>query len=555
MGIPIKQIEPQLISDFVSVKKKKKTESAPELPKPTKLKPQPEKIQIKPKKPILALIATFFYFVFLLSALTVCGTIIWLSILPLKYLSVVIAFIIILAAILGYFTFKRPSTKKTKKKAKKHTKAKTAEGRESVKVKTDRLTKIICIFFDLLFTAILGIIYVYLNHTIGFMDSIQASEYQIDNYYVLVKNTSSYDNLNDLDGHTMAVYDDGSDNYEKALKEIKEKASLTTTDYGSVMNATNAIINDLSDSLLIKSSLVEALSEVMSTFSIDNFKILETIEFKTEITSTADENLNISEDSFNIFISGIDTYGDISTVARSDVNMIVTVNPRTHTVLLTSIPRDFYVQLHGTTGLKDKLTHAGLYGINMSINTIQDLFNIKIDYFIRVNFDSTIYLINALGGIDITPDFTFSRWINGHYCYYKEGVTNHLDGLCALRYARERKAYGAGDLHRIQNQQEVLVAIIDKLTSSKVLLARYTDILSSLSGTLETNIPSSQIYKLVNNQLDTMPSWKIERIATTGTHIDAPTYTFGSQLLYVFVPDMDSVTKAAKKIEAVMSAN
>lgn len=555
MGIPIKQIEPQLISDFVPVKKKKKTESAPELPKPTKLKPQPEKIQIKPKKPILALIAAFFYFVFLLSALTVCGTIIWLSILPLKYLSVVIAFIIILAAILGYFTFKRPSTKKTKKKSKKHTKAKSTKGKASVKTKTGHLTKIICIFFDLLFTAILGIIYVYLNHTIGFMDSIQASEYQIDNYYILVKKTSRFTTLEELNGHSVAVYDDGSENYEKAFGMLKEKVSLTATDWGSVTNAVNATINGSSDSLFIKSSLTESLSEFMDNFSIDNFNILDTIEIKTEITTTADSNINISEDSFNIFISGIDTYGTISTVARSDVNMIVTVNPRTHTVLLTSIPRDFYVQLHGTTGLKDKLTHAGLYGINMSINTIQDLFGIKIDYYIRVNFDSTIKLIDALGGIDITPDFTFSRKTNGIYCSYEKGRVNHLDGFCALRYARERKAYGAGDLHRIQNQQEVLVAIIDKLTSSKVLLARYTDILSSLSGTLETNIPSSQIYKLVNNQLDTMPSWKIERIATTGTHIDAPTYTFGSQLLYVFVPDMESVAKAAKKIEAVMSAN
>ncbi len=553
MGIPIKDLESHIKPYEVQVR----INRADKLPPVNPSKLSQKANSLKPRKKILNIIAAIFYFIFLVSALTICGIIIWLSILPLKYLSVMLTFIAILAIILGFFTFKKPSTKKSKPNNKnKSSKNKAAKDKSiKTKPKTGKLSKIICIFFDILFTAIFVIVFMYLNRTIGFMDSIRASEYQIDNYYVLVKDTSNFDNLSDLDGHTMAVYDDGSDNYEKALKEIKEKASLTTTDYGSVMNATNAIINDLSDSLLIKSSLVEALSEVMSTFSIDNFKILETIEFKTKITSTINEDLNISEDSFNIFISGIDTYGDISTVARSDVNMIVTVNPRTHKILLTSIPRDFYVQLHGTTGLKDKLTHAGLYGINMSINTIQDLFDIKIDYYIRVNFDSTIYLINAIGGIDIVPDFTFSRWINGHYCYYEEGVTNHLDGLCALRYARERKAYGAGDLHRIQNQQVVLTAIIDKLTSSKVLLARYTDILSSLSNTLETNIPSSQIYKLVNTQLDSMPSWKIERIAVTGTHIDAPTYTFGSQLLYVFVPDMESVTKATNTIQSVMSNN
>ncbi len=432
MGIPIKDLESHIKPYEVQVR----INRADKLPPVNPSKLSQKANSLKPRKKILNIIAAIFYFIFLVSALTICGIIIWLSILPLKYLSVMLTFIAILAIILGFFTFKKPSTKKSKPNNKnKSSKNKAAKDKSiKTKPKTGKLSKIICIFFDILFTAIFVIVFMYLNRTIGFMDSIRASEYQIDNYYVLVKDTSNFDNLSDLDGHTMAVYDDGSDNYEKALKEIKEKASLTTTDYGSVMNATNAIINDLSDSLLIKSSLVEALSEVMSTFSIDNFKILETIEFKTKITSTINEDLNISEDSFNIFISGIDTYGDISTVARSDVNMIVTVNPRTHKILLTSIPRDFYVQLHGTTGLKDKLTHAGLYGINMSINTIQDLFNIKIDYYIRVNFDSTIYLINAIGGIDIVPDFTFSRWINGHYCYYEEGVTNHLDGLCALRY-------------------------------------------------------------------------------------------------------------------------
>ena len=308
------------------------------------------------------------------------------------------------------------------------------------------------------------------------------------------------------------------------------------------------------DSLFIKSSLADVLSEIVTGFNMETLRILDAIEIKTKINATA-SNVNVTKDSFNIFVSGIDTYGDISTVSRSDVNMIITVNPRTHTILLTSIPRDYYVQLHGTSGLKDKLTHAGLYGINMSINTLQDLYNIKIDYYIRVNFDSTINLINAIDGIDIVPDLTFSRLSDGIYCYYEEGRVNHLDGFCALRYARERKAYGTGDLHRIQNQQEVMMAVIDKLTGSKILLAKYTDILSSMSGTLETNIPSSEIYKLVNAQLDSMPSWTIERISAEGEHIDAPTYTFPDQNLYVFVSDTNSVTTVSDKIKSVMNAN
>lgn len=481
---------------------------------------------------ILNILSKVFFSLYIIAATIISGIVIWLSILPLKYLAILIVVSVVIAAILGFFTFKKFSKKPI-----------------------TRTIKITCITFETIFTAFFVLVFFYLNHTMGFMDSIRASNYQTSSYQICVKKDSTFFNLNDLNGHALATYDSGSDGYQPAFKELSKKTDLKSTNYGSVTAATNAFLDGSADALFIESSLTEVISDIIPNFSIDDIRTLDTIEVKTKITSTASTELNITKDSFNIFISGIDTYGAISTVSRSDVNMIITVNPRTHTILLTSIPRDYYVQLHGTTGLKDKLTHAGLYGINMSINTIEDLFDIKIDFYIRVNFDSTIGLIDALGGIEITPDFTFSRLINGVYCYYEEGRSNHLDGLCALRYARERKAYGTGDLHRIQNQQEVMMAIIDKLTSSKVLLAKYTDILSSMSGTLETNIPSSQIYKLVNTQLDSMPTWTIERISVDGTHIDAPTYTISDQNLFVFIPDEDSVTAATAKINEVMSAN
>jgi len=479
-------------------------------------------------KKILNLTSKICFSVLLLTELLVCGTLIYLSVLPLKYLAIILVVAVIIVATLGFFTFKKSFGK---------------------------VAKSICIACDAILSAAFIIVFFYLSYTMGFMSSIFASGYQIEEYQLVVKKDSVFNSIEDLNHHTVATYDDNSDNYKKALEQISEKITLTATDAGSVLNAVTIFLDDTVDSLLIKSSLIGAVSDINPQFSTEDIRVIDTITFKTKIDSTENTNINVTKDSFNIFISGIDTYGEISTVSRSDVNMIVTINPRAHTILLTSIPRDFYVQLHGTTGLRDKLTHAGLYGINMSIGTLEDLFGIKINYYVRVNFDSTISLINAIDGIDITPDVTFSRYINGAYCYYEEGVVNHLDGLCALRYARERKAYGLGDLHRIQNQQEVIMAIINKLTGSKILLAKYTDILSSMSGTLETNIPSSQIYKLINEQLDSMPSWKIERISVTGEHIDAPTYTFPDQNLFVFEPDMDSVTKATEKINEVMSRN
>lgn len=481
----------------------------------------------------LKIISTIFFLIYFFCAAFVCIIFTTLSVLPLKYLTILIAASAFFAIIFAFLTFKK--FKKSQK--------------------ISRFLKILTIIFEIVFTAAFVLIFFYLNHTMNFMDSIRASEYQIENYSVLVKKDSKFGNIEDLHYGTITTYDDGSESYTKALDELAEKIKYKQIEEENLSAAVKAIVNDETDSLLIKTSLIELATEVFDGFKSEDYRTLYTISIKTAIKNLEVSKIDVTRDSFNIYISGIDTYGDIATVARSDVNMIVTINPKTHKILLTSIPRDYYVQLHGTTGLKDKLTHSGLYGIDMTIDTIEDLLGINIDYYIRVNFDSTIGLIDALGGVDVIPDITFSRPSNGRWCSYYEGVPNHLDGTCALRYARERKAYGAGDMHRIQNQQEVLTAIIDKLTSSKTLLTEYTKILSSLSGSLETNIPSGQIYALINEQLNSMPSWTIERISLNGTHIDAPTYTISTEYLYVFEPIPESIAEVTAKIQAVMTEN
>lgn len=387
----------------------------------------------------------------------------------------------------------------------------------------------------------------------NFFDTIRASEYQIEEYQVVIPSTSPITTLEELKDHTIATYDDTSENYKKAFEELASKIELKNVYIENINDAIKSLQDNSVDSLFIKTSLIEILTEIFPDFKVSNLRILDTITIKTPIDAISTLDIDVTQKSFNIFISGIDTEGNISTVSRSDVNMVVTVNPRTHTILLTSIPRDYYVQLHGTHELKDKLTHAGLYGINMSVKTVEDLFNIKIDFYVRVNFDSTVNLIDTIGGIEVTPDATFYR--PKHNCYFEESVTTHVDGACALAYARERKVYSTGDLHRIQNQQEVLTAIIDKLTSSKTILTEYTRILSSMVGSLETNISSNQFYKLFNMQLDSMPNWKIERISVTGDDDLLPTYTFPNQNLFVFIPDSNSVLEASTKIHEVLESN
>ncbi len=383
------------------------------------------------------------------------------------------------------------------------------------------------------------------------MDAIKATDYQIEEYYVIVKSDSSYNSLSDLTEHSLGLYKDSSDNYQKALAEVTKQTPVTTTTYPDFIDASTALMENQTASVLIKGSLLEAAEDIIPDFKKSSIRIIYTIEIKIPLDQIVVNNIDISTEPFNIYISGIDTYGEIAKVSRSDVNMIVTVNPKTHQILLTSIPRDYYVLLHGTEGPYDKLTHAGIYGIDMSIQTLEDLFGINIDYYIRINFSSAIELIDAVGGVEVNPDATFTARSNSS-CSFTAGVTAHVGGECGLAYARERYAYSTGDRHRVQNQQEVLSAIITKITSSKTLISKYTDILASIGTSLQTNIPSSQIYKLVNLQLDTMPSWKIDRISVDGYGTYDITYSMGARELYVMVPDEETIEDAKNKMNQVL---
>lgn len=474
-----------------------------------------------------AVFSSLVFLAFTIISATILSILIYLSVLPLKFLLPAVVIVCLLDIILGYFTYKK------------------------IPQKTPR---IICIIVEIFLTIVFSFIFFYLNYPIDFFDTIRASEYQIEEYQVVVPSASPITTLEELENHTIATYDDTSKNYKQAFDELINKIELKNVYIENINDAIKSLQDSSVDSLFIKASLIEILAEIFPDFKTSNLRILDTIIIKTPIDAISTLDIDVTQKSFNIFVSGIDTEGDISTVSRSDANMVVTVNPRTHTILFTSIPRDYYVQLHGTHELKDKLTHAGLYGINVSVKTVEDLFNIKIDFYIRVNFDSTINLIDAIGGIEVTPDATFTTNARP-YCYFEENATTHVDGACALAYARERRVYGTGDLHRIQNHQEVLTAIIDKLTSSKTILTEYTRILSSMVGSLETNIPSNQFYKLFNMQLDSMPNWKIERISVTGDDDLLPTYTFPNQNLFVFIPDSNSVLEASTKIHEVLEAN
>lgn len=471
-----------------------------------------KKTKKKQNKKIL-IISNIILGIYLLISLFLLGIIIKLSVLPLKYILIILPIYIIFTLLFGFLTIKKNI-------------------KSGIKIFIDVILSILIIIYSS------GLIY--LNKTLNFMDKIKAKDYQTEEYYVIVLKDSDYDNVNQI--KEIGIYE-SNNNYKNALEELHKKIDFTEKKYNNYTNAVNNLLNKKVEAVFISSSHKSILEEQLD---FDKIKIIDTTEIKIK-NDVKIEDIDVTKESFNIYISGIDIYGNISQVSRSDVNMIATINPRTHEILLTSIPRDYYVKLHGTTGYKDKLTHAGLYGINMSIETLEDLFEIEIDYYVRVNFTTLVNLVDAIGGVDITSDKAFTARTNGS-CTYVKGK-NHLDGKCALAFSRERYAYSEGDRHRVQNQQSVITAILNKALSSSTLVKKYSSILESMGSSFQTNMPQDKIYSLVNMQLDSMPKWNITSISVNGKDSSNYTYSYSAGKLYVMEPDMSTVVNTTNKIK------
>ncbi len=251
-------------------------------------------------------------------------------------------------------------------------------------------------------------------------------------------------------------------------------------------------------------------------------------------------------ESFIVYISGNDS-DKVSPRGRSDVNILMVVNPDTGKVLLVNTPRDYYVQLHGTTGLKDKLTHASTYGIDTSVATLEDLYGISIDYYIRINFTSLVTVVDAIGGVDVDSAYTFSA----QGFDFVKGM-NHLNGAQALAFSRDRHDFAAGDRVRGENQERVIEAIIKKM-SDPMVLVNYPSYLGTIEQAVQTSIPQEEISSLIKYQLSTSRDWDVSSSNVTGGDASEYTYTYPGQKLYVMTPDQASVDAAKAKIQETLT--
>ena len=411
------------------------------------------------------------------------------------------------------------------------------------KHKTYKLN-ILCLIIVLLLSGVYLYVSNYANATTEFLGNVFQEVKETEEYYVVVRKTSEYNNIEDIDGKNIYAFQIEDD----VKKNVENKVNVTFETGSNLTDLGNTLINEEIDVILVSSSQYSMLSEEIKDFK-DNTKIIYTAKHeikKTTEVSTNNSKYTIENGVFNVYISGIDTSGSISNVSRSDANILATVNTKTHEVLLTSIPRDYYVTLH-SKGAKDKLTHSGIYGINETITTVEDLLDIDINYYVRVNFTTVIKLVDTLGGVNVYSDYDFSA--QGYH--FNQGY-NYLNGEKALAFSRERYSFASGDNQRVKNQQAVIEAIIKKVMNSTTILTKYTDILESLEGSFQTNIEQKDISSLVKSQLNNMSSWTIKNNALTGTGSYGPTYSMGSTKLYIMLPDSSSVANAKNKIDAVL---
>ena len=367
--------------------------------------------------------------------------------------------------------------------------------------------------------------------------------------HIMVRKDSKYETFEDVKDLTFnANTAMDAANIEKARELIKEteNQNIHIKKYDNYTDLLKDFNKNKKSVLLMSDSNIPLMEEIDEDF-VENTRIIKSYSYTT--THVDESNTNVSKDTFSIYITGIDTKGPINSTSRSDVNMIVTVNPQTHQILLTSIPRDFYVVLH-TLGKKDKLSHSGVYGAMETVKTVEDFMGIDIDYYLRVNFSSVVNIVDALGGVDVYSKYSFTSFHNK--TTFKKGM-NSMNGYQALGFVRERYSLPGGDDSRVQNQQALLTGIINKAMTPAVI-KNYSAFLSSMSDSFQTSIPSKQLNTLIRNQIDSMANWEIFNYQLAGTvQKNYHTYSMPGVMRVVKEPHMETIEKAKSLIHTMES--
>lgn len=403
------------------------------------------------------------------------------------------------------------------------------------------------IFFLTLAILMSSVSFFALQQFVGFTSHINStSNYSEYSMSVVVLKDSDVHNVTQLDSVTGPT-DTDNDNIQKLIADIKTSQSkeLTVEQSTSYLAAYKSLVSGEAKAIVLNSVFENIIESEYPDYASKIRKI-----YTKNITKEVAAPKVSKNKSFNVYVSGIDTYGPISSVSRSDVNILMTVNRDSKKILLTTTPRDSYVPIaDGGNNQKDKLTHAGIYGVDSSIHTLENLYGVDINYYVRLNFTSFLKLIDLLGGVDVYNDQEFTAHTNGKF--YPVGNV-HLDSEQALGFVRERYSLADGDRDRGRNQQKVIVAIIQKLTSTEAL-KNYSDIIQGLQDSLQTNMPIETMIDLINTQLESGGSYKVNSQDLKGTgRMGLPSYAMPDSNLYMMEIDDSSLATAKSAIQDVM---
>ena len=382
---------------------------------------------------------------------------------------------------------------------------------------------------------------------IGFTSRLNAtSNYSNYAMSIAVLADSPIDNISQLTSVTGPTGTD-KDNIQQLMNDLKatQNKELTVEESSSYLVAYKSLLAGDTKAIILNSVFENIIESEYPDYASKIKKI-----YTKELTKTVETPKDVKGDSFNVYISGIDTYGPISSVSRSDVNIIMTVNQETKKILLTTTPRDSYVPIaDGGNNQKDKLTHAGIYGVDASIHTLENLYGIDLNYYARLNFTSFLKLIDLLGGVDVYNDQDFTS-LHGNYHFPVGNV--HLNSEQALGFVRERYSLTNGDGDRGRNQQKVIAAIIQKLTSAEAL-KNFDDIMQSLQDSVQTNMPPETMVSLVNAQLASGGKYTVITRDLKGTgRMDLPSYAMPDSSLYMLEVDPNSLETLKAEIKDIM---
>lgn len=374
---------------------------------------------------------------------------------------------------------------------------------------------IIGVVLSVLILAVLGTGSLYIYKTVSALDTITGVNKDVTKINVYVKEDDPAQKLADASGYTFGILSElDRDNTDQALQQMYYElgSDVQTNEYSGLSELADSLNNGTTGAIILNQAYLDVLDEMdnYSSFSsqlreIASLQVETVVQRKTpQVTeatgSTTETSDNSSADAavtdevYTIYVSGIDTRGEMTASSRSDVNIILTVNTRTKQILMISTPRDYFVPLSISNGVPDKLTHAGIYGVNVSMDTLNMLYDININYYFRLNFAGFEKIIDALGGITVNSDYEFDSQNTKGY-HFNKGE-NHLNGEQALVFTRERYAFKEGDRQRGRDQMAVIQGVVDKATQP-AFLKNYLSVMDSLDGCFETNVPYDIIASLV----------------------------------------------------------